>query len=83
MENTLNHNSIVPLYAQIVEQLRHDIQAGLYRQTGRLPTEGELSDQYHVSRITIRRAVAWWKKSRARAPLSVPPNLPAALALAL
>lgn len=57
MENTLNHNSIVPLYAQIVEQLRHDIQAGLFRQTGRLPTEGELSEQYHVSRITIRRAV--------------------------
>ena len=89
MENTLNHNSIVPLYAQIVEQLRHDIQAGLYRQTGRLPTEGELSDQYHVSRITIRRAVdelvsqGLVEKSRARAPLSVPPNLPAALALAL
>lgn len=57
MENTLNHNSIVPLYAQIVEQLRQDIQTGLFRQTGRLPTEGELSEQYHVSRITIRRAV--------------------------
>ena len=53
----LNHNSIVPLYAQIVEQLRRDIESGLFNETGRLPTEGELSDQYHVSRITIRRAV--------------------------
>lgn len=57
LENTLNPNSIVPLYAQIVEQLQRDIQSGLYSQTGRLPTEGELSNQYNVSRITIRRAV--------------------------
>lgn len=57
MENTLNPNSIVPLYAQIVEQLQRDIQSGLYSQTGRLPTEEELSNKYNVSRITIRRAV--------------------------
>lgn len=57
MENVLDHNSIVPLYAQIVGQLRHDIESGLFGQTGRLPTEGELSQQYRVSRITIRRAV--------------------------
>lgn len=53
----LNHNSIVPLYAQVVERLQHDIAAGTFSRTGRLPTEGELSDQYGVSRITIRRAV--------------------------
>ena len=57
MDNTLNPNSIVPLYAQIIDQLHRDIDAGLYSQTGRLPTEGELSEQYNVSRITIRRAV--------------------------
>ena len=57
LENTLNPNSIVPLYAQIVEQLQRDIQSGLYSQTGRLPTEEELSNKYNVSRITIRRAV--------------------------
>lgn len=57
MSNVLDHNSIIPLYAQIVEQLQHDIEAGVFGQTGRLPTEGELSEQYQVSRITIRRAV--------------------------
>ena len=57
LDNTLNPNSIVPLYAQIVEQMHRDIEAGLYSRTGRLPTEGELSKQYNVSRITIRRAV--------------------------
>ena len=57
MSNVLDHNSIIPLYAQIVEQLQHDIEAGVFGHTGRLPTEGELSEQYQVSRITIRRAV--------------------------
>ena len=53
----LNHNSIIPLYAQIVEQLQKDIDNGVFSETGRLPTESELSEQYNVSRITIRRAV--------------------------
>ena len=57
MDSTLNYNSSVPLYAQIVDQPNHDIEAGLYSPSGRLPTEGELSKQYNVSRITIRRAV--------------------------
>ncbi len=57
MSSGLDHNSIIPLYAQIVEKLQYDIETGVFRQTGRLPTEGELSDRYQVSRITIRRAV--------------------------
>ncbi len=57
MQNALNHNCIVPLYAQIVEQLKQDIESGVYSKDGRLPTEAELSAEYGVSRITIRRAV--------------------------
>ena len=57
MEVTVNPNSIVPLYAQIVEQLQYDIKNGMYSKSGRLPTESELSEQYGVSRITVRRAV--------------------------
>ena len=53
----LNYNSSVPLYAQIVELIQRDIETGVFNQTGRLPTEGELAEQYQVSRITIRRAV--------------------------
>ena len=57
MEMTMNPNSIVPLYAQIVEQLQRDINNGIFSKSGRLPTETELSQQYGVSRITVRRAV--------------------------
>lgn len=55
--SVLNPNSIMPLYAQIVDKLEEDIKLGRFSQTGRLPTEGELSEQYSVSRITIRRAM--------------------------
>lgn len=57
MEATMNPNSIVPLYVQIVEQLQYDIKNGLYSKGDRLPTETELAQQYGVSRITVRRAV--------------------------
>lgn len=57
LENTVNPNSIVPLYVQIVDQLQRDIQNGVFSKSGRLPTEAELSEKYNVSRITVRRAV--------------------------
>lgn len=57
MEINMNPNSIVPLYVQVVECLKRDIENGVYNATGRIPTEEELAEQYKVSRITIRRAV--------------------------
>lgn len=57
MQADLDYNSSIPLYAQIVAKLQQDIENGMFNKTGRLPTEGELADQYQVSRITIRRAV--------------------------
>lgn len=53
----LDHNSIVPLYAQVARQIREDINAGRFDATSRLPTEIELAEQYEISRITVRRAV--------------------------
>ena len=57
MDNGMDHNSVVPLYAQLVEQLRRDIAGGVFAQNGRIPTEAELSTNYGVSRITVRRAI--------------------------
>lgn len=57
MDVEMNYDSIVPLYAQVEEQLKRDIENGVYKKTGKIPTEAELADQYKVSRITVRRAV--------------------------
>ena len=53
----IDHNSIVPLYQQIKDQILRDITSGKFSVNTRLPTEDEMSEQYGVSRITIRRAI--------------------------
>lgn len=57
MISAVEYNSVVPLYAQIVESLRKDIAANVYGQNGKIPTEAKLSEKYGVSRITVRRAM--------------------------
>ncbi|MDY3920282.1 MAG: GntR family transcriptional regulator [Candidatus Limivivens sp.] len=46
-----------PLYKQLVDDLRRKIQEGELKAGDRLPTEFELSEQYKVSRITVRKAL--------------------------
>lgn len=47
----------IPLYEQIYEEIREKIEERGYRVGDRLPSEKELSEQYHVSRITSKKAV--------------------------
>jgi GntR family transcriptional regulator len=47
-----------PLYAQLADQLAHDIARGRYAVGDTLPTELELAAQQQVSRATVRAALA-------------------------
>jgi GntR family transcriptional regulator len=47
----------VPLYYQLELQLRQAVTGGAFDETGRLPTELELSRRYGVSRVTVRGAL--------------------------
>ncbi|MCU0569843.1 MAG: phosphonate metabolism transcriptional regulator PhnF [Oculatellaceae cyanobacterium Prado106] len=46
-----------PLYIQIAEELRHNIEQSVYPVGGQLPTEAELSTRFGVNRHTLRRAI--------------------------
>ncbi|PWU69147.1 GntR family transcriptional regulator [Gracilibacillus dipsosauri] len=46
-----------PLYAQIADDMRLNIQTEKWPEGERIPTEMELCSMYHVSRITIRKAI--------------------------
>lgn len=46
-----------PLYAQIANDLRNHIRTEKWTEGQRIPTEMDLCDIYHVSRITIRKAI--------------------------
>jgi len=50
-------NAIVPLYQQVKEDIKSAIQRGKYKPKEKIPAEPDLSAEYSVSRITIRRAV--------------------------
>ncbi|EDX87312.1 phosphonates metabolism transcriptional regulator PhnF [Synechococcus sp. PCC 7335] len=55
-------HSAAPLYVQIAQQLRNNIQAGVYKVGDRLPPESQLSQQFSVNRNTIRQAISLLKQ---------------------
>jgi GntR family transcriptional regulator len=53
----LNADHQEPLYRQLKKAIQAAILNDTYRQGEKIPTEPELSEQYSVSRITVRKAV--------------------------
>ena len=51
-------SSRIPLYYQLENVLREKITSGAFAADNRLPTEIELIEQFGVSRITVRQALA-------------------------
>ena len=54
---SIERNSPIPLYFQLAETLRAAIETGAYSPGSKLPTEGELCEQYDVSRSVVRQAL--------------------------
>ncbi len=53
----LDKSSPLPLYFQLKELLREKIAAGEWTPGDMVPSERELSEQYHISRMTARQAL--------------------------
>lgn len=47
----------VPLYQQVMDDLKGEIARGVYAAGSRIPAEIELAKSYGVGRITVRRAI--------------------------
>ncbi|MEW6426073.1 MAG: GntR family transcriptional regulator [Bacillota bacterium] len=54
----LSPNNAIPLYQQLKDELREKIKTGALKPDERIPSERELCEQYHVSRMTVRQALA-------------------------
>jgi GntR family transcriptional regulator len=54
----LKRNHPLPLYVQLLETLRTDIMSRRLQPHQQLPSERELGDRFHVSRMTVRQALA-------------------------
>ncbi len=77
--------SAVPLYQQVMDDLKGEIARGVYAAGSRIPSEMELAKSYGVGRITVRRAIEELSRrgispaSRGGAPLCVLPSSSARL----
>ena len=54
----IDKNIPVPLYYQIAQLIRHQIEAGALKPGDQIPTESELQARFNVSRATVRQAVS-------------------------
>lgn len=54
----LQAESFSPLYHQLMQRIRGDIERGVYPTGSRIPPEHELEKLYQVSRVTVRRALS-------------------------
>lgn len=50
-------NAKIPMYLEVYNKLRIDIEKGNYHPGDKMPSEAELEQKYGTSRITIRRAI--------------------------
>lgn len=54
----LDNAIATPLYKQLEKLILDKITNGTLTPGNKLPTENELSEQYHVSRVTVRKALS-------------------------
>lgn len=55
---TLDHSSPKALYLQLYDTLTDSIRRGAFNPGDAFPSESELVETYHVSRVTVRKALA-------------------------
>ncbi len=57
MQNTINLNSFIPYYIQLLDILKAKINSGEWKPGDKLPSEPELCELYGVSRTVVRQAL--------------------------
>jgi GntR family transcriptional regulator len=53
----INRNSPIPLYYQLIQEIKDQIKSGVYAPGDTIPTEIELMEQFDVSRATVRQSI--------------------------
>lgn len=56
MRYCVDKSNKIPLYLQLMEEIKGKIENQTYREHEKLPSERELCDRYELSRITVRQA---------------------------
>ena len=54
----LKNDSVIPLYQQVADDIKHRIETSEYVAGQMIPSETKLCEMYQVSRITVRNAIS-------------------------
>jgi len=57
LEKILDHNSFIPLYHQLKEILKENIESGFWAPGDVIPSENQLMQDYNISRNTVKKAI--------------------------
>ena len=57
IEGLTDGKAAIPLYQQVIDIIKNDINSGTYKAGARIPNEFELAESYKVGRVTVRRAI--------------------------
>lgn len=57
IESTVQKDSVIPLYHQLKEILRTQIEERTFKPHQQIPSEHELQKTYGLSRATVRKAI--------------------------
>lgn len=85
-EGLTDGKAAIPLYQQVIDIIKNEINSGAYKSGARIPNEFELAESYKVGRVTVRRAIeelvqqGYLTKRQGKARLSMPPSLSARFA---
>ena len=58
----LDKNSVIPIYYQLMQYIKGQIDAGVWNVGDMIPAERALCVQFHISRMTVRQAIDTLKK---------------------
>ena len=53
----INRSTPIPLYYQLIQEIKTQIESGVYEPGDTIPTEIELMEQFDVSRATVRQSI--------------------------
>jgi GntR family transcriptional regulator len=87
ISNFVNHESPVPAFMQVEQDLRRQILSGTIQSDVRLPRETELATLYGVSRMTVRRSLEGLetggliRRVHGVGTIATPPEVPVAVDL--
>ena len=56
-EGLTDGKAAIPLYQQVIDIIKNEINSGAYKAGARIPNEFELAESYKVGRVTVRRAI--------------------------